>query len=51
MDVLGGERVLLVAAYPVAWRIEVADDDVHRGFEYFRYEPAVPQRTRAAYPC
>ena len=50
MDVLGDERRLLVAAYPVAWRIEVVDDDVHRGFEYVRYEPDIPQCTRAAHP-
>ena len=30
---------LYVAAYPVAWRIEVADDDEHRGFEYIRLAP------------
>jgi len=27
---------LYVAAYPIAWRIEVVDDDEHRGFEYIR---------------
>ena len=26
--------VLSVAAYPVAWRFEVVDTDLHRGFEY-----------------
>jgi hypothetical protein len=29
-------RPLSVAAYPVAWRVEVVDDDKHRGFEYIR---------------
>jgi len=27
---------LEVAAYPVAWRVEVVNDDKHRGFEYVR---------------
>ncbi|KAF9648163.1 hypothetical protein BDM02DRAFT_3115784 [Thelephora ganbajun] len=27
---------LSVAAYPVAWRVEIVDDDKHRGFEYVR---------------
>ena len=26
-----------VGIYPTAWRIEVVDDDVHRGFGYVRY--------------
>ena len=29
---------LSVSAYPVAWRIEVVNDAVHRGFEYVRLE-------------
>ena len=29
---------LSVAAYPVAWRVEVVNEDPHRGFEYVRYE-------------
>ena len=29
---------LSVSAYPVAWRIEVVNDDIHRGFEYVRLE-------------
>lgn len=29
---------LSTSAYPGAWRIEVVDDDVHRGFEYVRSE-------------
>jgi len=28
---------LSVAAYPVAWRVEVVNDDAHRGFEYVRF--------------
>ena len=33
-----GESPLVVSAYPVAWRIEVVDEDIHRGFEYVRSE-------------
>ena len=25
-----------VSPYPVAWRVEVVDDEKHRGFEYIR---------------
>jgi hypothetical protein len=32
------ESTLSVAAYPVAWRIEVVNDEEHRGFEYIRSE-------------
>ena len=27
---------LSVAAYPVAWRFDVVNDEIHRGFEYVR---------------
>jgi len=36
---------LSVSAYPTAWRVEVVDDDVHRGFEYVRSEHNVIRRT------
>ena len=36
---------LSVSAYPVAWRIEVVNDDVHRGFEYVRSEHDVAHLT------
>jgi len=36
---LENNRPLSVSAYPVAWRIEIVDDDIHRGFEYVRSEP------------
>ena len=36
MEGMGDESILSVAAYPVAWRIEVVNDDAHRGFEYVR---------------
>ena len=28
--------VLHVCAYPVAWRVEIVDDGIHRGFGYVR---------------
>ena len=31
-----GDCDLTVAPYPVPWRVEVVDDDKHRGFEYVR---------------
>ena len=40
---------LSVSAYPVAWRMEVVDDDVHRGFEYVRSEHDVARLTRTAH--
>jgi len=36
MEGLGNGTALSVAAYPVAWRVEVVNDDKHRGFEYVR---------------
>ena len=27
---------ITVSVYPVAWRVEVVNDDKHRGFEYVR---------------
>ena len=38
------DRPLSVSPYPVAWRVEVVNDDIHRGFEYVRYMTSpVPQ--------
>ena len=35
----GLETVLhSVSTYAVTWRIEVVDDDIHRGYEYVRSE-------------
>ena len=31
-----GSWTLIVTPYPAAWRIDVVDDDKHRGFEYIR---------------
>ena len=39
-------RLLSVSAYPVAWRIEIVDDDIHRGFEYVRSECYAPSLRR-----
>ena len=36
---------LPVAAFPVAWRIKIVDDDKHRGFEYVRSELYVTRHT------
>jgi len=35
---LGNDKPISVSAYPVAWRIEVVNDDIFRGFEYVRSE-------------
>ena len=32
---------LIVTGYPVAWRVEVVDDEIHRGYEYVRSELGV----------
>ena len=31
-----GTTPITVAIYPLAWRIEVVNDNIHRGFEYVR---------------
>ena len=36
MEGLNDGIPLFVNAYPVAWRIEVINDDIHRGFGYIR---------------
>ena len=41
--------VLSVVAYPVAWRVEVVNDDKHRGFEYVRSEQIVTCSTRTTH--
>ena len=40
---------LSVSAYPGAWRIEVVDDEVHRGFEYVRLEHDIARPTESAH--
>ena len=36
MDGTENGRLISVAAYPVAWRVETSNDERHRGFEYIR---------------
>ena len=36
MEGISNGTPLSVAAYPVAWRIEIVDDIKHRDFEYVR---------------
>jgi len=36
MEGLDNGTPLYVAPFPIPWRIEVVDDDKHRGFEYTR---------------
>jgi len=38
---------LSVTAFPVAWRVEIANDDEHRGFEFIRSELHIIRHTRA----
>jgi hypothetical protein len=33
---LGGGSTVSVSEFPVAWKIVAVDDDIYRGFEYFR---------------
>lgn len=40
---------LCVAAYPVAWRFDVVNDEIHRGFEYVRSELHVTRPTRTIF--
>ena len=47
MEGLNNGTPLFVAAYPVAWRIGVVDDDGYRGFEYIRWELHVTQHAGA----
>ena len=36
MEELKPGALIYVTAYPVAWRVEVVNDGLHRGFEYLR---------------
>jgi len=36
MEGLDQSAPIFVAPYPIAWRVEVVEDDKHRGFEYIR---------------
>ena len=47
MDDPGKKSGISVAAFPVAWRVEIVNDDKHRGFEYVRLELHFTQPTGA----
>jgi len=36
LEGLGNRSVVAVSPYPVAWRIQVVDDEQYKGFEYIR---------------
>ena len=36
MEELNTGAPIYVTAHPAAWRVEVVDDGLHRGFEYVR---------------
>ena len=36
MEAINNGTPIYVTAYPVAWRIEVVNHGIHRGFEYVR---------------
>jgi len=42
-------RLISVAAYPAAWRVEIVDDGKHRGFGYVRSEPDLIRRIEAVH--
>ena len=46
---VGNERQLYVTTYPVAWRVEVVNDDMHRGYEYIRSEHNLTGPTGTVY--
>jgi len=37
MEGLDDGTPIFVSPYPAAWRVEVVDEDKHRGFEYIRF--------------
>ena len=49
MKGLDNGALLHVTEYPTAWRAEVVNDGLHRGFEYLRWEPDITQHTRMAH--
>ena len=49
MDSVANGCTLYTTAYPVAWRIEIVDDDAHRGFEYVRSEHDIARPIRTAH--
>jgi len=49
MEGLEKGALLHVSAYSVAWRIEIVNDDIHRGFGYVRSGLGVTQHTRVVH--
>jgi len=45
MKGLNDQDPVCVTAYPVGWRIQRADDNIHRGFEYVRFHFGSSERT------
>ncbi|KAF9649752.1 hypothetical protein BDM02DRAFT_1746022 [Thelephora ganbajun] len=45
MKGLNDATPLYVNAYPVAWRVETVNDDIHSGFEYVRFYWGPTKRT------
>jgi len=43
---VGHGTPLYVSSYPVAWRVELMEDEIHRGYEYVRFYWG-PKKTRA----
>ena len=48
MEGLKNLTPIYVAAYLVAWRIEIVNDEKHRDFEYIRSELHLTQYTEAS---
>ena len=49
MEGLNHADVLFVTSYPVAWRVEIVDDEIHRGYEYVRSELGVTRNMGTAH--
>ena len=49
MEGLNNGNQLYVTAYPAAWRIEIADEGLLRGFEYVRSELDVTRQIEVAH--
>jgi len=46
---LENENPISLSTYPVAWKIEVVNDDIYRGFEYVRFEHHFTRPATTAY--
>ena len=45
MEGLNDAALLYVTGYPAAWRIEVTNEEIHRGFEYVRSELVITRHS------